>query len=257
MCEEISFCGSAEREGIVGPGNGEEGGILSVSLEVSLRAYRVLYLFSKIGKSKIDLQTFLFLFVLKHKCNALQPLTINTNTHLLFYSPCRVKCMAYPWKELPGKPFDFWDLTFSLLVFLQRTARPTSYRNLLWGHTLFTNNWLRQEYCVHSKPSFLKKKKKKMRTEQNVTTWYSASRATKISPRREFGWLSPSYGNTIRIIVSDKNDSKGIYRKFHFTASEIAPVTYCGQLKTSEQSSNLKPGTWKVESQGPASLLPP
>lgn len=160
MCEEISFCGSAEREGIVGPGNGEEGGILSVSLEVSLRAYRVLYLFSKIGKSKIDLQTFLFLFVLKHKCNALQPLTINTNTHLLFYSPCRVKCMAYPWKELPGKPFDFWDLTFSLLVFLQRTARPTSYRNLLWGHTLFTNNWLRQEYCVHSKPSFLKKKKK-------------------------------------------------------------------------------------------------
>lgn len=64
----------------MGPGDGEEGGILFVSLEVSLRAYRVLYLFSKIDKSKIDLQTFLFFFILKHKCNAPQPLTINKHT---------------------------------------------------------------------------------------------------------------------------------------------------------------------------------
>lgn len=93
-CEEISFCGSAGWEGIVGPGDCEEGDILFVSLEVSLRAYGVLCLFSKTDQSKIDLQTFLFLSVLKDKCNTPQPPTINTNTHLLLYSPCRTECMA-------------------------------------------------------------------------------------------------------------------------------------------------------------------
>lgn len=79
----------------MGPGDCEEGDILFVSLEVSLQAYRALYLFSKSAKSKIDLQTFLFLFVLKHKRNACpQPPTINTNTHLLFYSPCRAESMV-------------------------------------------------------------------------------------------------------------------------------------------------------------------
>lgn len=79
----------------MGPGDCEEGDILFVSLEVSLQAYRALYLFSKSAKSKIDLQTFLILFVLKHKRNACpQPPTINTNTHLLFYSPCRAESMV-------------------------------------------------------------------------------------------------------------------------------------------------------------------
>lgn len=77
----------------MGPGDCEEGDILFVSLEVSLQAYRALYLFSEIAKSKTDLQTFLLLFVLKHKCNAPQSLTINTNTHLLFYSACRAECI--------------------------------------------------------------------------------------------------------------------------------------------------------------------
>lgn len=55
-----------------------------------------------------------------------------------------------------------------------------------------------------------------------------------LSQKRIWLTISPSNGNTIRIIVSGKNDSKRIYRKFHLTASKIVPVTYCGQLKTSE-----------------------